>query len=538
MSPLHRSPCATRRVAWCIALAALGAGSLRAQSDYSPGQAENGAAIAALNNRALDAGSGFRSSPENVPMPVFFPPNPPPLDWLVKPVLTRRSAGRPASSELAPFVNEPFYAVLAARFDRGELAERKRAALQRYHDEKNLLQHNLRTELGYILAQPPAARAPLLTALAQKMDSKILEFENRAEEFRSDLSKSGYAWDAARKPPITDTFQPSGDPEDVAHVMLGAAYFQNGLSAAQRAVLREVAIEVMSGGESVADATAAQPYVFFSPSPARVLFPELSAEAGAKFSRYQTKKSALRKELYDAVYREDATWLGAVRTMHFKSLAARQAPAFAELEQLAEEIRRELPAVPDQHATAPSVALRADLIVRVDALFQRQADEERTLNAAFEKSRAHDGELNRFTSFNPDTRRYELFRFRRPYPVSAKEFARVKPQIDALLNAYDRMDEGLTVERNAIRREIADSLQTTEPARINVALAEGARVALEQKTSGAMNDYRLAVLAPGLSPAERRLLVDAALEDLKPPLPGGVYQTRERLLQPTASNER
>ena len=59
------------------------------------------------------------------------------------------------------------------------------------------------------------------------------------------------------------------------------------------------------GGESVADASAAQPYVFFSPSPARVLFPDLSADVGAKFARYQTMKSALRKELYDAVYRED-----------------------------------------------------------------------------------------------------------------------------------------------------------------------------------------------------------------------------------------
>ena len=48
-----------------------------------------------------------------------------------------------------------------------------------------------------------------------------------------------------------------------------------------------------------------------------------------KLADFQTRKSALRKELYDAIYREDATWWSMVRTSRFKSLAQKQAPEFA-----------------------------------------------------------------------------------------------------------------------------------------------------------------------------------------------------------------
>ena len=43
----------------------------------------------------------------------------------------------------------------------------------------------------------------------------------------------------------------------------------------------------------------------------------------------------------------------------------------------------------------------------------------------------------------------------------------------------------------------------------------------EQETWAKYRDYRDAVLAPGLSPAQRRLLFDAAVEQLALPLPAG-----------------
>jgi hypothetical protein len=474
------------------------------------------------------------------PLPVFFPPEPPPLDLATSRAASSRYGGlRAASSELSAYVCEPFYSVLAARLDRDELSSARRDSLHRYHDEKSLLQHNLRTELAYILQQPPAARDQLLAALARQQDPAIHALEQRAEDIRSDLFKSSYAWDAARKPPITDTAKPSNQPDDVARVMLGAAFFQHGLSAPQRTLLREIAIEVTSAGPSVAAATAAQPYVFFSPGPSRVRFPpDLSDAVAAKLAAFQTRKSALRKELYDTIYREDATWWGMVRTSRFRSLAEKQAPEFAALETLAEEIRRELPPPPAPRPPQPLVALPPALVDRIDALLQRQSSDQRVLNAPFEQLRASDSLLFMLTVFNPETGRYELKRRSRIYAGSAKASERVNAHIETLLAAYDQLDAALTTERNAICRDVTAQLHTEDPARINLALADGVRVVLEQRNATGLRDYQQAVFEPGLSPAQRRLLFDHALEELDLPLPGGIWQPRERLEQPTASNQR
>ncbi|MSU23883.1 MAG: hypothetical protein EXS32_08680 [Opitutus sp.] len=437
-----------------------------------------------------------------------------------------------AAGLLAAHVGEPFYSVLAARLDQNELSGRKRESLDRYRDEKSLLQHNLRTELAYILAQDPAIRGGLLTALAQKQEAQILALENRAEAMRSALFRRDYAWDAAHKPRLTDTEPGAYGPEDVAHVMLGAAFFQSGRSPAQRTVLREIAIEVRSSADSVATAVAAQPYVFFSPGPSRLRLPaDLPADVGAKLAAYQTKKSALRKELYDAVYREDATWLGVVRTLRFSSLAEKQAPEFAALEALAEEIRRGLPPLPAPRPTRPAVPLSPALVERIDALRQRQFTEEQAINVQFDRSRAGDSALQLSTVFIPEIRRYELrsgSRFRSGNPKASE---RVRVRFDELTAAYDRLDAALTDERNAIRREIAESLHTADPARINLALAGGVRLALEQKSAEALRDYQVAILTPGLSPAQRRLLFAGAIENLALPLPVGVMQPLPRLQQ-------
>jgi hypothetical protein len=368
---------------------------------------------------------------------------------------------------------------------------------------------------------------------------ECLALEQRAEDIRSDLFESNYAWDAALKPPITDTAKPSNQPDDVARVMLGAAFFQSGLSAAQRTLLREIAIEVTSAGLSVAAATAAQPYVFFSPGPSRVQFPpNLSEAVSAKLAAFQTRKSALRKELYDAVYRADATWWGMFRTSRFKSLAEKQAPEFAALETLTEEIRRELPPPPALRPAQPLVALPPALLDRIDALLQRQSAEQRLLNTPFEQLRAGDSLLFTLTVFNSEAGRYE--RKRRPgfFAGAAKDSERANAHIESLLAAYDQLDAALTKERNAIRRDIAAQLSTEDPARINRALAAGVRRALEQRNASNLRDYQLAVFEPGLSPAQRRLLFDQAISALDLPLPDGVWQPRERLEQPTANNQR
>ena len=126
----------------------------------------------------------------------------------------------------------------------------------------------------------------------------------------------------------------------------------------------------MSAADSTANATAAQPYLFFPPEPARVLLPDdLSAEAAAQVAAYQTKKSQLKKELYDAVHEYDGQRFSLLRPNPIKSLAEKQAADLTELETLAEEIRRGLARVAGEGETRrhPVAVLRLD----VDAAAER-----------------------------------------------------------------------------------------------------------------------------------------------------------------------
>ncbi len=478
-------------------------------------------------------------TPEAAPLPVYFPPHPPPLNVLPKRGATGISSSRQAAQELAPYVNEPFYSVLAARLDRDELSPARRAALHRYATEKSVLQHNLRTALGYILAQEPAARGPLFAALAKEQDPAILALETRAAEFRTELFKRGYAWDAAIKPRLTYTEDNANDPDEIAHVMQGAAAFQSGLSRDQRIVLREIAIEVMSGAMTARDAANAQPYLFFNPGPSRVLFPDdLPAEVGAKIAAYQTRKSTLRKQLYDAIYQEDATWFSLVRTARFKALAERQAPEFAALEILAEEIRRALPSMEPRFTSQSIVPLPAAVVERIGALHRRRLAEERELNFQFELARARDSDVRALTRYEADSNRYELRSQARARAAASKSAQRAMTRIDELLAGYDRIDAGLRDEDGAIRETIAAQSQGIDPNYVERALAAGLRVALEDEARAAMQDYRRALLEPGLSPAQRRLLFDYAIEHLELPLPSAVMQTTQHLQQPTAANSR
>ena len=64
--------------------------------------------------------------------------------------------------------------------------------------------------------------------------------------------------------------------------MRASAFYQAGLAPAQRLLLREIAIEVTSGADDAAAASARQPYLFFSPALARVILP---ADVPAEIAR-------------------------------------------------------------------------------------------------------------------------------------------------------------------------------------------------------------------------------------------------------------
>ena len=128
----HRFTRTARFAALLVAHAALCAPGLRAQESTSDG----GLSRVSNNNPfgSVSPELDMRRS-EPAPLPVYFPPDPPPLDQLPKRNLTASRWSNLAPEELAAYVNEPFYPELAARLEHDTLSQRQRDTLQRYRSE-------------------------------------------------------------------------------------------------------------------------------------------------------------------------------------------------------------------------------------------------------------------------------------------------------------------------------------------------------------------------------------------------------------------
>src|SRR5687768_1459840 len=335
----------------------------------------NSVAVLGFGQTAMDPSSsrsgGGMSFPDAMPrpierVPVFFPPNPPPLGRPVQRGLP--PGGRfPAPPELAQYVSEFFYPPLGTRLATKGLSDKLRTRLDAYRAAKLGLQNELRAELERLRGADPADRLETLNALARRQNPKIAELEKTAEQLRRDLVTGENNWSAVRQWHLGDKHRRGFSPLEIAQVMRAYAFYDHHLLPAQRRLLREIAIELVFAAENTAAATAAQPFLFFPPEPARVLLPDdLPAEVAQKVAAYQTKKSALKKELYDKVHAADGAAFAFLRGSPLKALAEKQASRLAELDTLAEEIRRGLSQAPPPRADRSP--LPADLDARVATL--------------------------------------------------------------------------------------------------------------------------------------------------------------------------
>jgi hypothetical protein len=471
---------------------------------------------------------------------IFFPPNPPPLGRAVS-AAAAQSGRLTAPQELAAHVNEIFYPPLGTRLATKTLNDKLRAQLEQYRAAKTALQAELHKELERLRDAEPAARAGELAAFARRQTPKIAELEKSAEQLRRDLITRDTTWSAVREWRLGDSAKRGFSPLEIAQVMRSYAFYQNGLLPAQRRLLREISLELAMAADSTDKATAAQPYLFFPPEPARVLLPDdAPAEVAAKMAAYQTKKSLLKKELYDTVYSHDGekfAFLGST----LKRLADKQAPRIAELEKLAEEIRVGLAEVPEPARVSersplpPTLQARAaSLVVHLDSAQKEAAAKIRGILAE-----ARDVPMQSSYRFEADGLKYVIIasaggrggRGGRGTPPSPEDRARVeavRAQFAAVADAYGRTLADAVNERDALAVEIGRSLGTSKPEAVNTALMTAIRVATARENENAYRHYRVAVFQPGLSPEQRRLLFDGVVENLQLPLPRGELQPVQR----------
>ena len=465
-------------------------------------------------------------------VPIFFPPNPPPLGRAL-PKGAPPADRLAAPPELAAYVNELFYPPLATRLATKSLSAKLRPPLDQYLANKRKLQGELRTELDRVSPLDPTERTTALAAFADRQAPALAALEAAAEQLRRDLISSEQTWGALRTWHLSDRERRGFSPIEIAQVMRAYAFYQSGLLPAQRRLLREIALELTSAGDSTDRATSNQPYLFFPPEPARVLLPEdLPTEVAAKLARYQTQKSALKKELYDGVYAHDGRSFGFLRGNTMKALAERQTPRLIELETLAEEIRRGLAVIPEAVPIAERTPLPSALHQRVAALLREVGAAQREAGEKVDALLASSRELPIAVTHRFETNGLKFLvipsRSSRgsgpPSPEVQDQINAVRAGIAAVANEYGRRLAEFVNERDAIRTEVAQTLNLARADRVDHAIATAMRVATARQTEDVYREYRLALFQPGLSPEQRRLLFDHVIERLDLPLPGGELQ--------------
>jgi hypothetical protein len=465
-------------------------------------------------------------------VPVFFPPTPPPLGRALP--RTSPPAGRLAAPpEMAAYVNEPFYPVLATRLALKRLPDRLKARVEEYRRTKVALLVELRTELERLRPFEPEARATALSALAVRQAAPLRALEESAEALRRDLGGSDYNWNTYRQWHLGDNERRGFSPVEVAQVMRAAAYYQDALLPAQRRLLREISLELLNAGENPEAAAANHPYLFFPPEPARVSVPpDLPSQVAAQIARYETRKSELKKELYDAVFAYDGRRFAFFRPNPLKALAERQKAPLAELDALAEEIRRGLAGREEVVPVVERTPLSPILQNRLNTLLQDIGSAQRRAIERIEAilAEARDLPMQASYRFEAEGLRFVVIPSRASRgggAINGETQARIIAVRDRVSQAAAEYDQRLAVllaERDAIRAETGAALGVKETAKLDQALGTAVRVANARETESVYREYRQALFEPGLSPEQRRLLFDGAIERLELPLPRGEMQ--------------
>lgn len=464
---------------------------------------------------------------------IFFPPSPPPLDVPI-PRGTPPPSPQAAPVELADYISEIFYPQLGSQLQLKTLSGRQREALTAYRKDRDALREELRRELVRTRDAEPEARTEALRALARNQAAKLAALEATAERLRNDLIAPDREWTAFREWHLGEKERRGFSVVEIAQVMRAYAFYHKSLLPAQRRLLREIAIDLSLAVDSTDRSSAPAQYIFFSPAPARVRLPDdLPADIAAKIAIYQTKESLLKKELYDTVYEYDGKGVSVLFNNSLKALGEKQAPKLAELESIADEIRAGLPPLSQLGAAPMRSRLPPTLVQRISASITRRVALQKEATAKIETVVVRVREKRipvRVTyRFENDGVKFLVSPLgRQQRSDNGGQVEAISAELEAIAAIYDRAFVELVNEQSVIRQEVAETIGRQDSPSITAALTEAIQANALDETSSSYADYRTAVFQTGLSPAQRRLLFDAAIEQLGLPLPRGEMQPRQR----------
>jgi len=426
---------------------------------------------------------------------------------------------RPANRELLAegypreSAGEPYFMAEGNLAAQNLLSAKRAENIASYRTARLTLLTELRAELERGPEVSAAVRARALADLAAAQTPRLLELESEAEQIRHDLTHVELlkvtADDIGKLVPIDE------DPKlkerlAALRLILSAAHFRDGFSPDQRRLLEEMAQELRL---TLEPRLAASRSVFFWPAGARIPTPTgLTPGMAEKFEEFQRRKAALKDDLRAALERERNQVFNFDHTEDFVQLAAAQAPRFAELDALADQLRPALAALTDAGDTL-ATHLPDDLARQVAALAERTSTLQREMYA----------QLAEFRHALPDDR-LELTRQGTGLAIivtTNKDTPSNRDLVLARINDFNEELSGRFTALATVRDRVRDALaryQATAPnakpgMTVDRFAADFLAAQRAREYRNRQRDYATAVLAPGLSPAQRRLLLAAATAD-------------------------
>jgi hypothetical protein len=469
-------------------------------------------------------------------VPIYYPPEPPPPGGESTLLATLQTVGWNAPPELAVDVGEPFYPPLGSVLAEKTLTRKLRGRLDEYRRRRQTALEALRAGLR----QQPAA--------IPNQEELLGGLERDAEKLRDDLTSAENAWNFGRRwrvPDETVDERMAGTRE--YNLLRAATFYRDGLSPAHRRLLRDFVIAL---GRTQHRAEAFPPpavgpgaVLFFHPETAQIRLPiTLPPELAAGFAAYVKTKHTLQLELVRAILTTDTNSF-TERQRVFAKLSTDHAPRLHDLEATAENLRVALARVPPLTLPPlPAEFVRLTSSLR-DAREQLNHDIAARLSAVRREHLRYTPGCETMTwetNFAPgaeiaarDLPRgpLELFAQVRETPLQSARFLETKRRLDAAIVEFRKQNDSQIKAVGALRDEVfAAGQRVFFPQHVGGPLPEEAAARLAQalqlyEREDALPKYReylAAVQQPGLSPAQRRLLFNAALVELELPLPPGV----------------
>ena len=334
-----------------------------------------------------------------------------------------------------------------------------------------------------------------------KQTPRIAALEKEAEAIRYDLSHHGSGLTEFQKwQSALAALRPSALTPEIRRLLVQfSAFYSEGLSPAQRRLLKGIAVDSADTPDPTGDKTCS--ILSFSPETARIRLPSsLPRELVDKIGAYWNEKVDLERDLLKTLYPDEKPTSHGAYLASLQSLAEIQLPRLTALDAKAEKIREDLAALSDPAKTPDLPDLPAELTARIAAY----RSDKLALNKALlaRRDEVMESASGAVAATIAEKVRKAIVDFNREH---ANQYAILEKSGAAIRGDLAKLP-GTSVGSAALLVKFSESIQRLQ-------------------NYWDYRDYQTAVLQPGLSMEQRRLLFEGALEKLSMPLPGATIQT-------------